>query len=246
MCNGCVVLPFALERIQNSSKRNPVLSNCCQNGKFVPPSIYYPPLFRRGLFEGSSTASYHFLMYIKSYKTAFSRASVFASSSSGCAEDSGFNPTSPFQGRIYHEFGFFFQQPVTPAFPLIYIFDSELDHQTGIRVCVIGNLNRENLRKLIEMMQFENPYVQTFLSPRDWAVLDETLYKVKNFIDADRKPTSEHSRSHNIPKCLEVAAVMPGVEDGWIEREILVFKKDSRIAFARITFLWHTDVMNLR
>lgn len=45
ICNGCGALWFGLERMQNSSERNPVFSNCCQNGKIYTSKHIFSSIF---------------------------------------------------------------------------------------------------------------------------------------------------------------------------------------------------------
>ncbi len=50
--------------------------------------------------------------------------------------------------------------------------------------------------------------------------------RYKIVIHADKKPANEHVRCYNGPYCSEVAALIPGTEDGVIgKRDILVRKR---------------------
>lgn len=53
-CSECGALQISLERIQNSSDRNPVFTNCCRNGNIKLLRMHYPPQRFRELSEGNS------------------------------------------------------------------------------------------------------------------------------------------------------------------------------------------------
>ncbi len=64
------------------------------------------------------------------------------------------------------------------------------------------------------------------LSLRELARGNAPTHRYKIVIHADKRPANEHVRRYNGPSCSEVAALIPGNEDGMIgKRDILVRKR---------------------
>ncbi len=73
------------------------------------------------------------------------------------------------------------------------------------------------------MLNQHNTYVQSFMSLHELARDNAPTDRYKIVIHADKRPENEHVRRYNGPSCSEVAALIPGNDDGMIgKRDILV------------------------
>ena len=83
------------------------------------------------------------------------------------------------------------------------------------------------MTQLTHMLHECNPYVQTFLCMREWAQSphNNTPDSYQIVIYADRGPSNEHVRRYNGPEASEVAALIPGNEDGEIGRRDIVVRR---------------------
>ena len=83
------------------------------------------------------------------------------------------------------------------------------------------------MTQLTHMLHECNPYVQTFPCMREWAQFahNNTPAAYQMFVHADCRPSHEHVRRHNGPEASEVAALIPGNEDGEIGRRDIVVRR---------------------
>ncbi len=99
------------------------------------------------------------------------------------------------------------------------MYSSELRSQN------FAGLDRALLTSLASMLNQHNTYVQSFMSLHDLARDNAPTERYKIDIHAEKRPANEHVRRYNVPSCSEVAALIPGNEDGMIgKRDILVRK----------------------
>ncbi|CDF37673.1 unnamed protein product [Chondrus crispus] len=100
-------------------------------------------------------------------------------------------------------------------------FNPTMTMQGGIQ------LEEALMTQLTHMLHECNPYVQTFLCMREWAQSPHNncpaTYQM--VIHADRRPSHEHVRRYNGPEVSEVAALIPGNEDGEIGRRDIVVRR---------------------
>jgi len=76
------------------------------------------------------------------------------------------------------------------------------------------------------MLHQVNPYVQTFRSLREWATTPDTApTPYRMVIHADRRPSGAHVGRYNGPSSSEVAAIVPGSEDGEVGRRDIVLRR---------------------
>ena len=112
-----------------------------------------------------------------------------------------------------------------PAFLSVYIHDTDYDAQTQHRTTANPQLDANVLRELTEMLHGINPYIQTFRSLREWAIADQAPDLYRMVIHADRRPSDAHRGRYNGPANSEVAAIIPGSEDGEIGTRDIVLRR---------------------
>ncbi|CDF39898.1 ATP dependant DNA helicase PIF1 [Chondrus crispus] len=141
---------------------------------------------------------------------------------------SNFNPTMTMQGETYHYMGPMMpSEERVPSYASIYIHDTAYATQTRTRLGNSTRLEEALMTQLTHMLHECNPYVQTFLCMREWAQSPHNntpvAYQMVNH--ADRRPSYEHVRRYNGPEASEVAALIPGNEDGEIGRRDIVVRR---------------------
>ncbi|CDF36122.1 unnamed protein product [Chondrus crispus] len=98
---------------------------------------------------------------------------------------------------------------------------------TRTRLGTSRQLEEALMTQLTHMLHECNPYVQTFLCMREWAQSPQNncpaTYQM--VIHGDRRPSHEHVRRYNGPEASEVAALIPGNEDGEIGRRDIVVRR---------------------
>ena len=134
------------------------------------------------------------------------------------------------QGRIYHYICPLLPSTgVDPAFMSVYIHDTDYAAQSQTRVGHVRELDVGILTQLTARQHHVNPYVQTFQSLGEWAIIENSLKPYRMVIDANRRPVGDHVRRYNGPESSEVAAPIPGDENGEISRrDISVHKRGQR------------------
>ncbi|CDF40970.1 ATP dependant DNA helicase PIF1 [Chondrus crispus] len=141
---------------------------------------------------------------------------------------SNFNPTMTMQGGMYHYMGPMMpSEGRAPSYASVYIHDTDYATQTRTRLGTSRQLEEALMTQLTHMLHECNPYVQTFLCMREWAQSPHNncpaTYQM--VIHADRRPSHEHVRRYNGPEASEVAALIPGNEDGEIGRRDIVVRR---------------------
>ncbi|CDF38639.1 unnamed protein product [Chondrus crispus] len=141
---------------------------------------------------------------------------------------SNFNPTMTMQGGMYHYMGPMMpSEGRAPSYASVYIHDTDYATQTRTRLGTSRQLEEALMTQLTHMLHECNPYVQTFLCMREWAQSPQNncpaTYQM--VIHADRRPSHEHVRRYNGPEASEVAALIPGNEDGEIGRRDIVVRR---------------------
>ncbi|CDF32173.1 unnamed protein product [Chondrus crispus] len=141
---------------------------------------------------------------------------------------SNFNPTMTMQGGMYHYMGPMMpSEGRAPSYASVYIHDTDYATQTHTRLGTSRQLEEALMTQLTHMLHECNPYVQTFLCMREWAQSPQNncpaTYQM--VIHADRRPSHEHVRRYNGPEASEVAALIPGNEDGEIGRRDIVVRR---------------------
>ena len=145
---------------------------------------------------------------------------------------SNFNPTMTVQGMIYHHIGALLPpEGVGPAFLSVYMYDTDLATQTATRSEHGGDrLRPAILQRLAEELQSVNSYIQSFQQLREWAQSNNGPAEYRMVIHADRRPTTEHARRYNRPESSEVAALIPGPDNGMVgNRDVVVSARGTAV-----------------
>ena len=227
-CSHCKAVHFLQERIVSSSAARPIFSPCCGKGKLSLPLLPDPPALLRSLLTDDTPRSRLFRKNIRAYNSELSMASVVAKWVNRGPGPSNFNPTMTMQGGMYHYMG-----PMMPAkgrapsYVSVYIHDTDYVTQTRTRLGSSRRLEEALMTQLTHMLHECNPYVQKFLCMREWAqsAHNNTPAAYQMVIHADRRPSHEHVRRYNGPEASEVAAFIPGNEDGEIGRRDIVVRR---------------------
>lgn len=189
---------------------------CCENGKVKLPS---QPALPHQMQEIYRVHRQTLLPNLRSYNNALALASL------GCSEQSmpGFSPTFKIQGKVYHRFGSLLPRTgEPPKFAQIYFHDTE--HELQNRLHHNSHLHPDILTALQTCLHRVNPYVHSFKSAIEFAANHP---EAKLVLNAEKKPTSEHPRSYNLPTGSEVAVIMPG-EQGY-DTDVIIQTRSGHI-----------------
>ncbi|CDF33944.1 ATP dependant DNA helicase PIF1 [Chondrus crispus] len=227
-CSHFKALHFVQERIVRSSAARPMFSTCCGKVKLSLPLLLDPLALLRSLLIDDTPRSRRFRKNIRAYNAALSMASVVAIWVNRGPGPSNFNPTMTTQGEMYHYMGPMMpSEGRAPSYASVYIHDTDYATQTRTRLENSRRLEEALMTQLTHMLHECNLYVQTFLCMREWAQSphNKTPASYQMVIHADRRPSHEHVRRYNGPEASEVAALIPGNEDGEIGRRDIVVRR---------------------
>ncbi len=90
------------------------------------------------------------------------------------------------------------------------------DVQSELRSQNFAGVDRALLTNLASLLTQHNTHIQSFMSLYELARDNAPTGRYKIVIHADKRPANEHIRRYNEPSCSEVAALIPGNEDGMI------------------------------
>ena len=136
------------------------------------------------------------------------------------------------QGDMYHYMGSMMPADGwAPSYVSVYIHDTDYATQTPTRLGRSRRLEEALMTQLTDMPHECNPYVQTFLFMREWAqsAHKNTPAAYQMVTHHDRRPNHEHVRRYNGPEASEVAALIPGNEDGEIGRRDIVVRRRKNL-----------------
>lgn len=182
-------------------------------------SLEDPPQPLKDLFVVTTSKSKHFLSVIRKFNCAFQMTSF-----GGKIIKDGWMPTFKVQGQVYDRIGSLKPLPKEqPKFLQLY-FVADYNEQTDRWISShstateqdTASVENDILLGLQHMFHEKNSYVQSFQYALDTAA-------TPNFniiIDADKRPSGEHSGLYNAPSCNEVAIVLHG--DQHNKRDIVI------------------------
>lgn len=110
------------------------------------------------------------------------------------------------------------------CFLSIYSHDTNYFVQGDVRFAQIPNLNSTLLQQLTETLFETNLYVQSFVALREWATPADGPNPYCLVIHSDRRPTGERIRRYNGLQTSEIAATVPGAEDGIVRHQDTVIR----------------------
>ena len=211
-CKHCRAKLFILERLTNSSKKNPVFTICCKEGKVKFEPIPEPPELLQQLWDGTHEISDLFATNVRRINSALAMGSV------GVNFDNSLAPGAPYYrvyGQIVHKIGSCLKPDCNdkPAFAQIWNYDN--DEQAAFRMSYVRSKNKlsrhedESLRKLFLELQSilgeNNPLIKQFVQGVHVADQAPELKLVLKEI----VPYGEHQRKYNLPSVNEFATIVP-------------------------------------
>ncbi len=96
----------------------------------------------------------------------------------------------------------------------MYIHDTDFNIQSELRSQNFAGVDRALLTNLASVLNQSNTYVQSFMRLHELARDNAPTNRYKIVIHADKRPANEPVRRYNGQSCSEVAALIPGNEDG--------------------------------
>ncbi|XP_023633345.1 uncharacterized protein LOC111828979 [Capsella rubella] len=127
-------------------------------------------------------------------------------------------------GENYHRGDILPKPGKTPMFLQLYIHDIQNEVSNRInaygRSASIENLRPSTVELIKKMLDDHNPYVQAFRSARERFNMDHGVEVLKLCLPSDR---ASDARTHNLPTCNKVAALIPGdLNCGENKRDIII------------------------
>ena len=77
-CSFCGALKWLDERVTGSTKRSPVFTTCCAQGKVLLPCLQEPPAVLKSYLMGDDASSREFQQNIRAYNSALAFTSIGA------------------------------------------------------------------------------------------------------------------------------------------------------------------------
>ena len=178
-----------------------------------------PQPFLQHLYEGTDSDSKHFLSNIQKYNCAFQM-------SFGCNEVSmaGFNPSFRIQGQVYHLIGSMVPTAgESPKFAQIYFIDNR-ESEVAARCAIVDGLRPDIVTdsRINELLINENRYVEIFKLAKE---IFEQQESPTNIINANKRPSGEHSRRYNSPVSDKIAVLM--LNNNISNRDVVLHYRDG-------------------
>ena len=194
-------------------------SLCCSKGKIKLPLLTDPPQPLKNLLLGSHPDSKHFLRNIQHYNNAFMMTSFGAN----IVSERGFMPTFKIQGQIHHRIGSLLASENEESQYLQVYFIGGQENQAKVRCNRNQGVKEDLILSLQEMLHTNNAYIRSFKA----AIEKTSVSEFQVVINADKKPSNEHSRRFNLPQCNEVAIIM--TDENFGKRDIIINSRDSTL-----------------
>ncbi len=110
-----------------------------------------------------------------------------------------------------------------PAFLSVYIHDTDVEAQSESWSQNFAGIDRALLTSFAAILHSYHTYLQSVLSLHELVHGNAATDRYRIVIHADKRLGNEHVRRCNGPSCSEVAALIPGNENGVIgNRDIIV------------------------
>ncbi|XP_077232577.1 uncharacterized protein LOC143869904 [Tasmannia lanceolata] len=208
----CGVLMWYEER-SSSAKQSPFVrfTMCCEDGKIQLLSLPEMPQYLKELHSGQYDTRYTcFKELIRAYNSMFSFTSM-----GGVVDYSVVDGRRPYSFRIsssnYHQIGTLLPRPnCKPMFAQLYVYDpkDEIRNRVNAIHANDGRLSIEEniVRNLTQMLDYTNPYVQSFRYASEFLKNDTTIDLRIRLIEERYRD----GRQYNLPTVPEVAVLMVG------------------------------------
>ena len=163
VCNSCGASMFAFETNKKHKDGTVTFSLCCSHGKVCLDSFKDPPQYLQELLLLDTPQAKKFRKNIRSYNNLLSMASRNISGQLTNFASSRGPPVFKISGSMYHLTpNVLPDEGVDPKYAQIYIFDREQQVQQRMKYNKNREVTEQILRRLQEMLNEINFYVQQF------------------------------------------------------------------------------------
>ncbi|KAI9457120.1 hypothetical protein BJY52DRAFT_1095751, partial [Lactarius psammicola] len=177
-CPYCKALHWLVERLANSSDRNPKFGMCCFSGKISLPPLHPPPPELSHLLISQDRIAKDFCLCIRNYNSALAMTSVGRKLDESINQTGGGPYTFRLHGELIHRAGSLLPPEggqVAPVYSQLYIYDSDVALNYRMANRWNSGLDRFTLCTLQDMLYRSHPavqyykqaYVLTSAMPRD-------------------------------------------------------------------------------
>ncbi|XP_058729905.1 uncharacterized protein LOC131601957 [Vicia villosa] len=236
ICSDCGADMWYEERSDkcDNTTVNLRFSLCCSKGIVHLPYEIRPPELLINLMNGQDSRSKHYRENIRAYNSMFCFTSIGGKVQSN---KSGGPPQFILGGQNYHRMGSLVpDKGVTPKFAQLYIYDTQNEISNRFIHFRSGGkesgLDRTLVEDITKMVDDNNVLVKSFRKVRDHLQQNNT----SNFCLRLFRNRTKDPRTHNLPSCDEVAALIVGdfqnLDPG---RDIIVRKTSGHLVQIRET-----------
>lgn len=228
VCPFCRALHWPQERVQSSSVARPRFQTCCKEGQVVLNEIPEPPAYLRWLWTSDDRDARDFRSNARQYNRAFAFTSFKYTEDRRLADRGirGGIQSFSIHGQIYHQTGAALREGAVPRYAQLYFVGSE----RAVEARTEGNnLNPEIVRRLTELIEQNNPFVEyyhTALRSLQESELEGSLRVVLNPEFRLVVEPSTDRRRYNLPTVDEVAVVIPDGTDR-NTRDVILFARNG-------------------
>ena len=201
---------------------SPNFKQCCSDGKEVLPIMgdltTIPEILH--LFEGNDNLSRDFRDNIRAYNSLLSFTSCGAKVDESLLVERTGIFTYRIHGEMYHLIGSIMpEEGQRPSFLQLYFYDT--DNELDNRMHFMTNRNHQLIRTLQQILRNVNPWIHIFNSALQ---SNDNSVGLTLRISADGRD----SRTYNQPTSSDVAAIIPGENNGNF-RDILIQTKSNQL-----------------
>lgn len=216
------------ERVHSSSVARPRFQTCCKEGQVVLNEIPEPPAYLRWLWTSDDGEAKAFRNNSRFYNRAFAFTSFKYTEDRRLADRGIHGGLRSFSihGQIFHQTGAAMREGAVPRYAQLYFVGSE----RAIEARTDGNnLNPEIVRRLTELIEQNNPFVEYYHTALRSLQESEQEGSLRVVLNPEfRLIVEPHTdrRRYNLPTTDEVAIVIP---DGANRnsRDVILFARNG-------------------
>ena len=233
-CQKCGALMWPNERT-SGTKKKPLYSLCCKNGKIMLAPIKPPPKELRDLFDGTSPEAKLFKTNIRYLNNHL----AFGSFQADIRHVPGHGPPIiQIQGTMYHRAGGLLpQEGDQPKFQALYLHDPENELKNRVRDDDLSDKQQALLLMLQKLMHDHNPLVEAFKTGLA-KMKDSPVQEYSLVLSADHMPYGAHSGTYNVPSSDQICALSPhnaSEEDAPAGRDIVLQEHGGALRRINVT-----------
>ncbi|KAK3804543.1 MAG: hypothetical protein JOS17DRAFT_693239, partial [Linnemannia elongata] len=226
-CPHCRARVWIQERT-GGSKRFPLFSICCLQGRVNLPEIAVDP----GLLEfisDQSPAGDAFRDNIRKYNSALSFTSMGVTTDLDLASARDGVYTYRIQGAVVHELGSLrAREGEEPTFAQIYFHDP--NDQVARRQAIFPDaLEEDRLRVIQTMLETSNRFCRMYKNIREREAEHGPVEDIRIVLKAARETDGRRQRQYDLPSANEIAVLMPGDDTATEPRDIIIQGRDGHL-----------------